>query len=325
MGKTTENMPVRNKKKRIIGGTGNYFGELAKDILKYKYLYLMLLPCIVFYIIFWGIPMYGIQGAFKDLNPVLGFTRSPWVGFKYFKDFFSYYQIERLFYNTIGISLLKIIFGFSAPVFLALMINEIKINSIKRVVQTISYLPHFISWVIISTIIYRLFAYDGVINDAIIGLFGGERQVYMVKTGLFWPLIIISDIWKEVGFSSIIYLAAIAGIDENQYEAAKIDGAGRFRQILNVTLPGITPTILILFILRMGSIMQAGFDQIWTLRNYAVSEVTDVIEVYVMTSGLQNGQFGYAAAVGLFTGIIGFTFMIAANTLARKYSDTSLW
>lgn len=316
---------AKKVKRNILYRVRNYFRELALNIVQYKYLYLLILPCIIFYAIFWLIPMYGVQIAFKDLNPALGITRSPWVGLKYFREFFMYYQIRRLFINTIGISLLKIVFGFGAPILLALMINEVTHKGFKRIVQTISYLPHFISWVIISTMIYRLFSLDGIVNDMMVAIFGGERQVHMVNQNIFWPLIIISDIWKEVGFASIIYLAAIAGVDQELYEAARVDGAGRFRQIMNITLPGITPTIMIMFILRVGSVMRAGFDQIYTLSNGAVSEVTDILEIYVVTTGLKTGQFGYASAVDLFTGLIGMTFMIIANKLSRKYSETSLW
>lgn len=308
--------------KKSVGG---YFRDLGQNIIQYKYLYLLILPAVIYYFIFWVIPLYGVQIAFKELNPVLGITKSPWVGFAYFKEFFSYYEIDTLFKNTIGISLLKIVFGFSAPIILALMVNEITNAPFKKTVQTITYLPHFISWVIIANIIYRLFAPEGFINDVMVALFGGDRQVYMTNPKLFWPLLVISDIWKEVGFGSIIYLAAIAGVDAELYEAAKVDGAGRLRQIWNITLPSIIPTVMVLLILRVGSIMQAGFDQIWTLRNSAVSEATDVLEVYVMISGIQKGQFGYAAAVGLFTGLIGMVFMILANKLSKKFTDSGLW
>ncbi len=303
----------------------DYIKNLYNNIRKYKMLYLFVLPCIIFYFVFWIMPLYGIQIAFKDFKPGVGISGSPWVGFKYFKDFFSYYQLGRLFYNTIGISMLKIIFGFPAPIILALMINEIKNMNFKKAFQTISYLPHFVSWVIIANIVYKVFAYDGIINDFMVSLFSAERQVYMVNPALFWPLFVITDIWKEAGFGSIIYLAAIAGIDTTMYEAARIDGANRLQQIYSVTLPGIMPTIIVLFILRVGGIMQAGFDQIWTLRNGAVAEVTDVLDVYTMIVGVQRGQYGYGAAVGLFTGVISFGLMIIANGLARKYSDISLW
>jgi len=302
-----------------------YFKDLYINILEHKFLYLFLVPCLIFYAVFWIVPLYGIQIAFKDLKPGLGISKSPWVGFEYFKQFFSYYQLGRLFYNTIGISLLKIVFGFTAPIFLALMINEIKNKSFKKTIQTITYLPHFISWVIIANIIYKLFAYDGLVNDALTGLFGGDRQVFMVNPKIFWPLLIITDVWKEAGFGSIIYLAAIAGLDFEVYEAAMVDGASRLRQIWNITIPGILPTIMVMFILRVGGIMQAGFDQIWTLRNGAVAEVTDVLDVYTMIIGVQRGQYGYGAAVGIFTGVISLILMVIVNKLASKYSETSLW
>jgi putative aldouronate transport system permease protein len=293
--------------------------------MKYKVLYLFILPCIVYYVVFWIMPLYGIQIAFKQLIPVKGISGSPWVGFKSVEEFFSYYQLGRLFYNTIGISLLKIAFGFTAPIVLALMINEVSNKPFKRVIQTISYLPHFVSWVIIANIVYKLLATDGIVNDALVALTGGERQVFMVNPNVFWPLFVITDIWKEAGFGSIIYLAAIAGLDAETYEAARVDGANRLRQIWNITIPGILPTVIIMLILRVGGIMQAGFDQIWTLRNGAVAEVTDVLDVYTMIMGVQRGQYGYGAAVGLFTGVISLALMVIVNKLASKYSDTSLW
>ncbi|HEY5584275.1 MAG TPA: ABC transporter permease subunit [Ruminiclostridium sp.] len=310
-----------NTKTNIV----KYFKDLYINILEHKYLYLFLVPCLIFYAVFWIVPLYGIQIAFKDLKPGLGISKSPWVGLEYFRQFFSYYQLGRLFYNTIGISLLKIVFGFTAPIFLALMINEIKNKSFKKTIQTITYLPHFISWVIIANIIYKLFAYDGLANDALTGLFGGDRQVFMVNPKMFWPLIVITDVWKEAGFGSIIYLAAIAGLDFEVYEASMVDGASRLRQIWNITIPGILPTIMVMFILRVGGIMQAGFDQIWTLRNGAVAEVTDVLDVYTMIIGVQRGQYGYGAAVGIFTGVISLILMVIVNKLASKYSETSLW
>lgn len=320
------NIQVRVKTRELSSnGIIRYFQELVEDIQKNRMLYLFLAPCIIYFFIFWVIPLYGVQIAFKDFNPVKGIGGSPWIGLKYFKNFFSYYLIKRLFINTIGISLLKIIFGFSVPIILAIMINEIKRALFKRVVQTISYLPHFISWVIIASIVYRLFAVEGIINDVFVALFGAERQVFMVNPKMFWPLLVATDIWKEAGFGAIIYMASIAGIDQQQYEVAKIDGAGRLRQIFHITLPGIASTCIILFILRVGQIMQAGFDQIWTLRNGAVAEVTDVLDVYTMIVGIQQGQYGYGAAVGLFTGIVNLIFVIAANYLAHKKTDTSLW
>lgn len=299
--------------------------SLLTNIVKHKGLYIFLIPCIIYYFIFWLIPLYGIQIAFKDLNPVLGINKSPFVGLKYFKDFFTYYETPRYVYNTIAISSLKILFGFPAPIMLAIIINEIKNVYYKKTVQTISYLPHFISWAVISNIIYRLFATDGIVNDFIVNFFGMERQVFMVNTRIFWPLIIITDVWKEVGFGSIVYLAAISGIDEQLYEASRIDGAGRIRQIFNITLPGIMPTIIVMFIMRVGGIMHAGFEQIWTLRNGAVAEVTDILEVYTMIMGVQRGQFSYGAAVGLFTGIVSAIFMIFANSIARRYKEISIW
>lgn len=310
-----------NAKSSIV----KYFIDLYINILEHKFLYLFIVPCLIFYAIFWIVPLYGIQIAFKDLKPALGISKSPWVGFEYFKQFFSYFQLGRLLYNTIGISLLKIVFGFTAPIFLALMINEIKNRSFKKSIQTITYLPHFISWVIIANIVYKLFAYDGIVNDVVTALFGGDRQVFMVNPKMFWPLIVITDVWKEAGFGSIIYLAAIAGLDSEVYEAAMVDGAGRMRLIWNVTIPGIFPTIMVMFILRVGGIMQAGFDQIWTLRNGAVAEVTDVLDVYTMIIGVQRGQYGYGAAVGIFTGVISLILMVIVNNIASKYSETSLW
>ena len=312
---------VNSNKSRLNLNEENLF----ENIRKHKGLYLFLVPCIAYYFVFWLVPLYGIQIAFKDFNPVLGISKSTFVGLKYFRDFFTYYETPRYIYNTVAISSFKILFGFPAPILLAIIINEIKNVYYKKTVQTISYLPHFISWAVISNIIYKLLAVDGIVNDFMADFLGFERQIFMVNTKIFWPLIIMTDIWKEVGFGSIVYLAALSAIDEQLYEASRIDGAGRIRQIFNITLPGIMPTIVVMFIMRVGSIMHAGFEQIWTLRNGAVSEVTDILEVYTMIMGVQRGQFSYGAAVGLFTGVVSAIFMILANSIAKRYKEISIW
>lgn len=311
-------------KEMITQKNKSFLKKLAKDIKKNYVVYLMALPVIAFYIIFHYVPMYGVIIAFKQYSPALGVLKSPWVGFKHFKDFFGSVYIWRLLRNTVNITLNELIWGFPAPVILALLINELRNQRYKKVVQTISYIPHFISLVVICGIIRQFCGSGGIIND-IIEFFGGTRQDLLAKPEWFVPVYVASGIWQGVGFGTIIYLAALSGISQELYDAAYIDGAGRWKQTLHITIPGIMPTIIILLILRMGSMLSVGYEKILLLYNRVTYETADVISTFVYRKGLMDANYSYSTAVGLFNSVVNFALLILANKLSKKFSDTSLW
>jgi putative aldouronate transport system permease protein len=307
-----------------INQSKSFFTRLRKDLRVNKSVYIMFLPVLIYYIIFHYKPMYGAIIAFKDYTPIKGIMGSEWIGFKHFIDFFSSFYFRRVLRNTLVISFSTLLFGFPAPIILALLINELKSKVFSRTVQTITYMPHFISMVVICGMI-RTFTIDsGIIND-IIAFFGGERVTLLGQPKLFVPVYVLSGIWQEVGWGSIIYLAAMAGIDQELYEAAKIDGAGRWKQTLYVTLPGIAPTIVILLILRMGSLLNVGFEKIILLYSPATYETADVISSFVYRKGLQEFNWSFSSAVGLFNQVINFILLISANWFSRKVNESSLW
>ena len=295
-----------------------------KDLSKYKYLYIMAVPMVVYYILFNYIPMYGAVIAFKDFSAALGTWKSPWAGLAYFKMFFSDVYFTRVLRNTVQISLLDLLFGFPAPIILALLINEVRQNWFKKMVQTVTYVPHFISMMVIAGIIIDFTARDGAIND-LLTLFGFERKTMLLVPGLFKPIYIVSEIWQKIGWGSIVYLGALTAVDPQLYEAASIDGTGRFGKIIHVTLPGILPTIIIMLILRLGSIMNVGYEKIILLYNPTIYETSDVISSYSYRKGLQEMNYSYSTAVGLFNSVINFLLVIGANTISRKVGETSLW
>lgn len=297
---------------------------VVQDFKKNKWLYGMALPMIVYYIMFRFAPMYGVIISFKDFSPGKGIIQSPWVGLKHFETFFSDIYFGRIIKNTLAISLQGLVFGFPAPIILALLMNELRSERFKRCVQTTSYLPHFISLVVVCGMIVDFTASDGVINDLIVAL-GGERSTLLLKSNLFRPIYIISDIWQGIGWGSIIYLAALTGIDQQLYEAATIDGAKRFAKMWHIALPGISPTIIILFILRIGSIMDVGYEKILLLYNANIYETADVISTYVYRKGLLNFQYSFSTAVGLFNSVISFMLVFLANWLSKTLNETSLW
>ncbi|WP_188988201.1 ABC transporter permease [Paenibacillus nasutitermitis] len=300
--------------------------SLMYRIMKHKILYLMLLPCIAFFIIFSYIPMGGVILAFKEYQFNKGILGSPWIGFEYFKAFFSNYQSGQLIRNTLLISCIKMFLGLPFPILLALMFNEIRSKRFRGITQSIAYLPHFLSWVIVVGLMQRIFAPDtGIINE-LITFFGGDGSTFfMMESKYFYQLMFGSHIWQSIGWDSIIYLAAIAGISPELYEAAKIDGASKWREIWHITLPGMRLTIAILFILGLGNILQAGFDQIYLMRTPGNMEVADILDTYIIRVGLQNGQYGYATAVGLMQGLIGLILVISANRASKRFLDESVW
>jgi putative aldouronate transport system permease protein len=298
--------------------------NIAKDMVKNKYLYMMLTPVLLYFIIFHYFPMYGSIIAFKDFNPRLGIGGSAWVGLEHFKDFFGGMYFWRVLKNTLMISLYDLIFGFPAPLILALLLNEVKNALFKRSVQTITYLPHFISLVIICGMIKDFTSSDGVIND-IIAFFGGERVTMLLEPSFFRTIFVSSNIWQHIGWGTIIYLAALSAIDLEQYEACKIDGGGRWKQMLHITLPGLLPVFVILLILNIGRIMSVGFEKIILLYNPTTYVTGDVISSYVYRIGLQDFQFSFSSAVGLFNSVINFALVIGSNWISRKLNNTGLW
>ncbi|MDQ6422302.1 ABC transporter permease subunit [Paenibacillus sp. LHD-117] len=300
--------------------------KLWKNIVKHRYLYFMLLPCILFFIVFSYIPMGGLLLAFKEYKFNKGILGSPWIGFEYFQTFFNSYQSAELIRNTLIISSMKLFLYLPFPILLALMFNEIRNRWFKNISQSILYLPHFISWVVVVGLVQRILAPDtGLLNQAITKLGGDGSTFFMMEPRYFYEIMFGSHLWKSIGWDSIIYMAAIAGINPDMYEAAKIDGANKFREMWNITLPSITPTIVILFILSLGNILSAGFDQLYLLRTPGNMHLSDILDTYVIRIGLQGGQYGYATAVGLMQGLIGLILVILANRISRKVSDTSLW
>jgi putative aldouronate transport system permease protein len=302
----------------------NKLSLLSKDIKKNKYVYMMAVPVVIYYFIFHYMPIYGTIIAFKDFSPGKGIFDSAWVGLKHFENFFSSFYFWRLIKNTMLISVLNLIFGFPAPVILALLLNEVGNKLFKRSVQTVTYLPHFISLVVVAGIIRDFTASRGIINDIIVWL-GGTRGALLQKPSLFRTIYISSEIWQHTGWGAIIYMAALAGIDQEQYEAAVIDGANRFRRLIHITIPGIMPTIVILFILRMGRMLSVGFEKIILLYNPAIYETADVISSFVYRRGLQEFDWSFSTAVDLFNSVINFILIVLANRISRKLNESSLW
>ena len=299
--------------------------KIRKEISQNKYLYLMALPVLAYYLLFHYGPMYGAVIAFKNFDVSKGIWGSPWVGFKYFKEFFQSYYFGRLLKNTFLLSFYQLLWGFPAPILFALLLNEIGNRGFKRTIQTATYLPHFISTVVVCGLIHDFFAWDGVITS-LYTLFGGEATNFLSQPQYFRGIYVGTGIWQEMGWGAIIYLSALSGIDTQQYEAAIIDGAGRFKQLLHVTLPGIMPTIIIMLILRIGQVMSIGFEKIILLYNPNTYETADVISSFVYRKGLgESFQFSYTSAIGLFNSLINFVLLISANWFSKKVSDTSLW
>jgi putative aldouronate transport system permease protein len=292
---------------------------------------LMIIPSILFIIIFSYIPMWGVLISFKEYNLFKGFAASPWVGFRHFRMFFESPEYWGIMRNTLCISLLKLIFGFPAPIVLALMLNEITHGLFKRVIQTITYIPHFISWVVVSGLVFSMLAVDnGSVNGLLINMAILDTPInWMSIPDLFWGILVSTGVWKEIGFGSIVYLAAIAGIDPALYEAAAIDGANRFKQIFLITLPSITPVIVIFLILGVGNILSAGFEDILLLtknmNNGIVVPVANVIDTYVYEMGINQQRYSYATAAGLFKSVISIIILMLANGIARRLGKASLW
>ncbi|NOU73064.1 ABC transporter permease subunit [Paenibacillus sp. LMG 31458] len=302
------------------------FGKRAvSDFRKNKTIYLMLLPVVLYYLVFHYAPMYGLQIAFKDYSPMKGFAESQWIGFNHFKEFFDSFYFWRLLRNTILLSVYSLIMAFPAGIVLALLLNEIRSRAFKRAIQTITYMPHFISLVVIVGFMVDFLERNGLINNLLTSVFGIEPIPFMRQPEWFRTLYISSDIWQNVGWSSIIFLAAISNIDPSLYEASKIDGANRWKQTLHITIPGMMSTVIILLILQIGHFMSVGMDKILLMYNPAIYETADVIQTYVFRKGILEAGYSYSAAVGLFNSVISFVLLIVANAIARKTSEARLW
>ena len=298
---------------------------LGRRIAKYKHIYIILLPVLLYYLIFCYLPMAGNIMAFQKYSITKGIFRSKFVGLANFKSFLTAYNFWQVMRNTLLINIYDLAIGFPAPIILALLLNEVRHIRFKKAVQTITYMPHFISTVVISSMILSFVSSDGLINQ-IRAMFGGESISYMIMPQYFRTIYVVSNVWQTIDWGSIIYIAALAGVDQELYEAATIDGAGRWKQMLNVTLPGIAPTILILLIMRIGQLLSIGYEKIILLYNPTVYETADVISTYVYRRGLlEGGNYGYSAAVGMFNSVINFILLASANKISRKLSGSGLW
>ncbi|GIP25012.1 ABC transporter permease [Paenibacillus sp. J23TS9] len=299
---------------------------LLRRLLNQKYLQVMALLGVAWIIIFSYIPMYGVIIAFKQYVITHSISDAPWVGLENFKAFLDDDELPKVIWNTLGMSFFKLLIGFPLPILFALFLNELRSLRLKKAVQTISYLPHFLSWVILGGILATWLADVGIINHILMGLHIIKEPIsYLAEPSYFWSIIITSDIWKELGWSAIIYLAAIAGVSPDLYEAATIDGAGRFQKMWYVTLPGIKGTVSILFILAISGVLNSNFDQILVLRNSLNESASNVIDIYVYQTGLVNSRYSYSAAVGLIKSLIALVLLLIANSVSKKLNETSLF
>ncbi|MCQ6560500.1 ABC transporter permease subunit [Paenibacillus mendelii] len=290
-----------------------------------KYLLLLFIPCLIYYILFRYFPMFGVIISFKEYNIFKGVINSPWVGFKYYEMFFQSHDFYKLLRNTFLLGLYKLLFGFPAPILLALMLNEVKQRIFKKFVQSISYLPHFISnVVVVSMILMFLSPSSGIVNQ-LIQAFGMDPVNFMSRPELFRAIYVLSEVWQHTGWEAILYLAALSSIDPMLYEAAEMDGASRWKKTIHITLPGIVPVIIVLFILNIGSVLDISFEKVFLLYNPAIYETSDILSTFVYRTGLGQGNFSYASAVDVFTGIIGLIFIYSANSISRKVGETSVW
>ncbi|MFA6845652.1 MAG: ABC transporter permease subunit [Sphaerochaetaceae bacterium] len=295
-----------------------------KQIKRCKYLYLIMFLPVVYFLVFHYAPMYGIIVAFKNYNIVKGIFKSPWVGLKYFRKFIGepyFWQVVR---NTFLMSFYNILWGFPVPIFLAVMLNELHNGKFKKIIQSVTYLPHFISTVVLCGMLVNLLSSDGLLNQVIKSL-GGETKQFLMYPQYFRTIYVASGIWQSAGWTSIIYLAALTGIDQEVLDAATIDGANRFQRILHVTIPAITPVISTMLIMNLGKMMNLGYEKVLLLYNGSTYETADIISTYVYRRGILGNSFSYATAVGLFQSVIGVVLLVIANKVSRRLSDTSLW
>ncbi|MFK7696570.1 ABC transporter permease [Paenibacillus sp. HJGM_3] len=301
------------------------FARAVRAIRRHWQLYLLIAPVLLYFIVFHYMPMYGVQIAFKNFIATKGIWGSPWVGLKHFNRFFDSIFFWRLIKNTIGISLYELAVGFPIPIVLALMINEVRNARYKKFIQTVTYAPHFLSTVVLVGIVFMFLSPSSGIVNTIIRAFGGEPIFFMTEPAWFKTIYVFSGVWQQMGWSSIIYLAALAGIDPGLHEAAKVDGATRLQRMWHINVPGLLPTIVILLILNIGSLMGVGYEKVYLMQNSLNDESSDVISTYVYRSGLLGSQISFASAVGLFNSVVNFTLLLSVNRIARAVNQSSLW
>lgn len=302
--------------------------RLWPAIKMHRFYYLLILPGILYFLVFDYIPMFGIIIAFKDISPFQGvdaILTGEWVGLKHFERFWNSYYFWNVMQNTLLISGYKLIFGFPASILLALLLNELRNAAFRRIVQTISYLPHFISTVVVAGLVMMLLSTDGGLINNLIVAFGGESYHFLGSPGYFRSILVISHVWQTIGWGSILYLAAMSGIDPGLYEAARMDGANRFRQAWHITLPGIAPVIAIMLILSIGGLLSAGFESVLLLYSPSVYGVADIIDTYVYREGLTNLNYSFATAVGLFKNVLAMVLILGANYVSKKMNQTGIW
>ena len=298
---------------------------MAKALFQDRYLWLLALPAVVYYFLFHYLPMYGLLIAFKDFSPFLGILRSPWAGLVWFEQFFTSIHFVRTVRNTLLLNFYGFFFNFTIPIIFALLLNEVHNSLFRRWVQTISYIPHFVSIVVVVGLINAMFNSENGLVNTVMGRLGMEPVPFLILPGWFRPLYIGSDIWQHFGWRAIIYLAALTAIDQEQYDAAWVDGANRWQQLRFITLPGIAPTIIILMILYVGQMMSVGFEKILLMYGPGTYETADVISTFVYRRGIAGGDYSFAAAAGLFNSVINLVLILMVNRMSRQFTGTSLW
>ncbi|MBU8655112.1 ABC transporter permease [Bacillus pumilus] len=299
--------------------------RLLNQMLSQKFLYLMILPGLIYFLVFKYVPMWGLIIAFQDYQPFLGILGSEWVGFKHFIRLFTEPTFFILLKNTLILFAMNVVIFFPIPILLALLLNEVRLALFKKFVQTMIYIPHFMSWVIVVSLSFVLLTVDGGLINELIAFFGGEKINFLLSQEWFRPMYILQVIWREAGWSTIIYLAAITAVDPQLYEAAKMDGAGRLRQMWHITLPAIKSVIVVLLILKIGDTLELGFEHVYLLLNATNREVAEIFDTYVYTAGLKQGQFSYSTAVGLFKAAVGLILVMLANRLAKKFGEEGIY
>ncbi|MEI8093857.1 MAG: ABC transporter permease subunit [Spirochaetales bacterium] len=298
---------------------------LVRNVNRSKYMLLLVLPGALYLFVFNYVPMYGVLNAFNDLNITKGTLDSPWVGFRWFEQFFSSIYFYRLFSNTVILSFWTLVWGFPMPILFALLLNEVKNQFFKRTVQSISYFPHFISVVVVVGIMYNMFSSSGgIFYNLVVWLTGNDSQI-LGNAEWFRPLYVGSDVWQNFGWNSIIFLGALSSVDPQLYEAARIDGANRYRMMMSITLPSIMPTVVTMLILNIGGILSVGADKVILLYNPAIYETSDVIGTYIYRDGILGANYSFSTAIGLFTSVIGFVMLTITNQISKKVNEVSLW
>lgn len=309
----------------LKNGLNGKKGELFRKIKKNKLIYLMILPGLLYIIIYKYIPMYGLIISFQDYKPYYGVTGSKWVGLAHFERLFNSPDFWMIFSNTVILFVLQLVIFFPIPIILSLMLNEVRSVYYKRSIQTLIYLPHFMSWVIVVSISYVMLTLDGGIINGMLESLGFQKINFLLSADWFRPMYIIQVIWREAGWGTIIFLAAIAAVDPQLYEAAKMDGANRMRQMLHITLPSIKGVIIVLLILKIGDVLELGFEHVYLLLNSTNRQVAEIFDTYVYVTGIQQGQLSYSTAVGFFKGFVGLVLVIFANWLAKKYGEEGIY